>query len=68
MSLLQLQYKCRRRRPGDTLQSQGLLDLINRSNAIGTVIVWNSGVLLAGVVAEQQHLLAVKGVFGPGDV
>jgi hypothetical protein len=48
--------------------SQSRLDLDDGSDSIGAVSVGDGGVLLAGIVAEQEHLLAVKGVFGPGDV
>ena len=44
------------------------MNLNDGSNTIGTVRVGEGGVLLAGVVAEQQHLLVVKGVFRPSDV
>ena len=46
---------------------QSLLDLADGSDTVGTISVGDSGVLLVGIVAEQEHLLAVKGVFGPGN-
>ena len=50
------------------LDSQSRLNLDDCSDTIGTVGVRDGGVLLAGVVAEQQHLLVVEGVFRPGGV
>ena len=37
-------------------------------NTIRTVNICGGGVRLAGTVTEQKHLLAIKGVFRPGDV
>ena len=53
---------------GNSSHSQSILELVNGSDTIGTVIVEDGGVLLGGVVAEQEHLLAIEGVFGPSDV
>jgi len=44
------------------------LNIDDGSNAIGTVSVRDGGILFAGVVAEQQHFLAVRGIFWPSDV
>ena len=52
----------------ETLDSQSCFNLIDCSDSIGTISVGYGGVPLASVVAEQQHLLAVEGVFRPGDV
>ena len=48
--------------------SQSKLHLNNSGDGVGTVSVRDSGVLFSGVVAEQEHLLAVEGVSRPGDV
>ena len=52
----------------NVLDSQSRLDLIDCVDGIGAVSVRDGGVLLIGIVAEQQHLLAVEGIFRPGDV
>ena len=52
----------------NTLDSQSLLNLDDGSDTIGTVSVGDGGVHLAGVVAEQKHLLVIEGVFWPRDV
>ena len=44
------------------------MKLNNSSDTIGTIGVGDGGVFLGGVVAEQEHLLVVRGVFWPGDV
>ena len=44
------------------------MNLGDGSDTISTVGVWDGGVLLTGVVAEQEHLLVVRGVSWPGDV
>ena len=43
------------------------MDLVNGSDRVSVISVRDGGVLLSGVVAEQQHLLAVEGISGPGD-
>jgi len=52
----------------EPLDSQSRFNLIDCSDSFGAISVGYGGVLLAGVVAEQQDLLAVEGVFRPGDV
>lgn len=44
------------------------MDLIDGIHSIRAVSVGDGGICLASIVAEQEHLLAVKGVFRPGDV
>ena len=48
--------------------SQSSFNLIYCSDSICAVSIGDSGILLSGVVAKQQDLLAVEGVFRPGDV
>ena len=55
-------------RSRSTLNSQSRLNLDHSGDTIGTVSVGDGGVLLAGVVAEQEHFLIVEGVFWPSDV
>lgn len=50
------------------LDPQSRLNLIYGSDTIDAIIVGDGRVLLAGVVAEQKDLLAVEGVFRPGNV
>ena len=52
----------------NVLDSQSRFNLINGGDTVGAVSIGDGGVLLTGVVAEQQHLLAVERVFRPGDV
>jgi len=59
------EWKCQSR---NVLNPQCRVDLIDGRNTIGAVRVGDGGVLLVSVVAEQQHLLAVQGVFRPRDV
>ena len=44
---------------------QSGLDRLDRGDTVGAIGVSERGVLLAGIVAEQKHLLGVEGVFGP---
>ena len=53
---------------GNTSHPQSLLDFVDRSDSIGAVSVGDGSVFLVGIVTEQEHLLAVKGVLGPGNV
>ena len=48
--------------------SQCGLDISDCGDSVSTVSVRNRGVLFCGVVAKQEHLFAVEGIFGPGDV
>ena len=48
--------------------SQGGLDVDNGGDSVSTVSVRNRGVLFGGVVAKQEHLFAVEGIFRPSDV
>ena len=48
--------------------SQFSLDLDDGRNTIGAVGIRNGGILFGGIVAEQEHLFGIEGVFGPGDV
>jgi len=52
----------------NTLDSQSRLNLDDGSDLIGAVSIGDCGVFLAGVVAEQQHLFTVEGVFWPSYV
>lgn len=51
-----------------TLDSQSHFNLIDGCDTIGAVSVGYGRVLLAGIVAKQQDLLAVEGVFRPSDI
>ena len=51
-----------------TLDSQSHFNLIDGCDTIGAVSVGYGCVLLAGIVAEQQDLLAIEGVFRPSDI
>ena len=53
---------------GNVSDPQSHLDLINDGGSICAVSIGDSGVLFVGIVAEQEHLFAAKGVFGPVDV
>lgn len=55
------------RRERNGLTPQSYLQGRDGGNAIRTVGVRSSGILLTCVVAKQEHLLAVEGVFRPGD-
>ena len=52
----------------ETSDSQSYLNLIDGGDTISAVSVGDGGVLLAGVVAEQKHLLAIERVLRPSDV
>jgi len=52
----------------NVLDSQSRLELIDCVDAIGAISVGDGGVLLIGIVAEQQHFLAVEGIFRPSDI
>ena len=52
----------------EMLESQSRYNLVDCGDSISAIIVRYSGVLLVGIIAEQQHLLALEGIFRPGDV
>ena len=66
--------QCRRKkdkwkhRSRNVLDPQSRFNLVNRVDAIGAVSVGDGGILLTGIVAEQQHLLALESVFRPSDI
>ena len=52
---------------GNISDSQSHLDRVDGSDSIGAVSVGDSGILFGGIVTEQKHFLAIKGVSGPGN-
>ena len=44
------------------------MNLVDGCDTIGAISVGDGGVLLAGVVAKQQHLLVMRGIFWPSDI
>ena len=51
---------------GNISDSQSRLDLDDGSDSICAERIGDGGVLLGGVVTEQEHHLGVEGVSGPG--
>ena len=52
----------------NVLESQSYLNFVDCRDSIDAVSVRYDGVRLVGIVAEQQLLLAIEGVFRPGDI
>ena len=52
----------------NALNSQSRLNLVDGGDTIRTVSVGDGGVLLGGIIAKQEHLLAVQGVSWPIDI
>ena len=50
------------------LDSQSYLNLVDCRDSIDAVSVRYDSVRLFGIIAEQQHLLVIEGIFRPGDV
>jgi hypothetical protein len=52
----------------ETLGSQRRFNLIDGGGSIGLVSVRYGGVLFARIIAEQQDLLVIEGVFRPSKI
>ena len=52
----------------NALNSQSRLNLVDGGDTIRTISVGDGGVLLGGIIAKQEHLLAVQGVSWPIDI